>query len=146
MSVRVGFLRAVNLGGRRVPMIRLVQVCESLGYADVWTYVNAATSCSTRPERGHRSKGRCRRPWGTSSASSARPSSGRRAARNVLDARPFTLAAGDTHFVTFLKETPSTSDAKRLEGLTNDFDTLVVHGSEVHWRMRGRSTDSHQQA
>ena len=58
--------------------------------------------------------------------------------RSVLDARPFTLAAGDTHFVTFLKKAPSTSDAKRLEGLSNDFDTLVVHGAEVHWRMRGR--------
>ena len=33
-------------------------------------------------------------------------------------------------------------DAQRLEELSNDFDTLVVHGSEVHWRMRGRSTDS----
>ena len=44
--------------------------------------------------------------------------------------------------MTFLKKTPYTSDAKRLEGLSNDFDTLVAHGAEVHWRMRGRSTDS----
>ena len=42
MSVRVGFLRAVNLGAhRRVPMTRLVAVCEGLEYADVWTYVNS---------------------------------------------------------------------------------------------------------
>ena len=26
--------------------------------------------------------------------------------------------------------------------LSNDFDTLVVHGADVHWRMRGKSTDS----
>ena len=52
------------------------------------------------------------------------------------------MAEGDTHFVTFLKKAPSTGDAQRLEELSNDFDTLVVHGSEVHWRMRGRSTDS----
>ena len=63
--------------------------------------------------------------------------------RNVVDTRPFTLTEGDTHFVTFLKKAPSTGDASRLQDLSNDFDTLVVHGAEVHWRMHGRSTDSH---
>ena len=40
-TLRVGFLRAVNLGKRRVTMSRLVEVCERLGYEDVWTYVNS---------------------------------------------------------------------------------------------------------
>jgi hypothetical protein len=26
--------------------------------------------------------------------------------------------------------------------LSNNFDTLVVRGRDVHWRMRGKSTDS----
>ena len=29
-----------------------------------------------------------------------------------------------------------------LEEASNDFDTLVVAGREVHWRMRGRSTET----
>lgn len=62
--------------------------------------------------------------------------------KQVLDAKPFTVAAGDTHFVTFLKGAPALSDANRLEDLSNDFDTLVVHGADVHWRMRGKSLDS----
>ncbi len=35
MSTRVGFLRAVNVGRRRVAMSRVVALCEGLGYEDV---------------------------------------------------------------------------------------------------------------
>ena len=144
MSVQVGFLRAVNLGRRRVPMNRLVAVCESLGYADVWTYVNsgnvvfdttgARASVETTMEKA------LEHEFGFECTTFVRTAT---EVRNVVDARPFTLAAGDTHFVTFLKKAPSTGDASGLEALSNDFDTLVVQGAEVHWRMRGRSTDSH---
>ena len=41
MTVRVGFLRAVNLGKRKVEMPRLKKVVEDLGYANVWTYINS---------------------------------------------------------------------------------------------------------
>ena len=41
MTVRVGFLRAVNLGKRKVEMARLKAVAEGLGYDDVWTYINS---------------------------------------------------------------------------------------------------------
>lgn len=44
--------------------------------------------------------------------------------------------------MTFLKRAPAASDAKRLEELSNDFDTLIVQGADVHWRMRGKSSDS----
>jgi uncharacterized protein (DUF1697 family) len=143
MSVRVGFLRAVNLGRRRVPMTRLVAVCESLGYADAWTYVNSGNvvfdTNGARATVEAAMQKALEDEFGFECTTFVRTA---KQLRNVLDARPFTLAAGDTHFVTFLKKAPSTSDAKRLEALSNDFDTLVVHGSEVHWRMRGRSTDS----
>jgi hypothetical protein len=52
------------------------------------------------------------------------------------------LADGDTYFVTFLKAAPSRVVAKALEEASNDFDTLVVNGRDVHWRMRGRSTET----
>ena len=29
-----------------------------------------------------------------------------------------------------------------MEALSNDFDTLVVTGADVHWRMHGKSSDS----
>lgn len=62
--------------------------------------------------------------------------------RRILTADPFPTAPGDTYFVTFLKERLSPSKARALEALSNDFDTLVVDGRNVHWRMRGRSTET----
>ena len=61
----------------------------------------------------------------------------------TLAATPFDVAASDTHFVTFLKKAPSASAAKELEALSNDFDTLVVQGADVHWRMHGTSITEH---
>ena len=143
MSVRVGFLRAVNLGKRRVPMARLVSVCEDLGYDDVWTYVNSgnvvfdATGGRTAVE-GAMEKA-LEAEFGFECTTFVRTAT---QLEKVLDAKPFTVASGDTHFVTFLKKAPSASDAKALEGLSNDFETLLVQGADVHWHMKGKSTES----
>ncbi len=143
MSGRVAFLRAVNLGGRRVPMSRLVAVCESLGHADVWTYVNSGnvvfdtTGAQSSVEAAMEQA--LAEEFGFECTTFVRTAE---QLRGVLDAQPFNRTPGDTHFVTFLKKAPTATDAQRLEGLSNDFDTLVVHGADVHWRMRGKSTES----
>ncbi|MGG5259479.1 DUF1697 domain-containing protein [Phycicoccus avicenniae] len=143
MSVRVGFLRAVNVGKRRAPMSRLVAVCEGLGYADVWTFVNSgnvvfdATGARASLERAMERA--FEDDLGFECTTFVRTAA---QLRNVLAAEPFPVEAGDTHIVTFLKEAPAAADAKRLEALSNPFDALVVDGADVHWRMRGKSTDS----
>lgn len=143
MTVRIGFLRAVNLGNRRVPMSRVLTVCQGLGYANVWTYVNsgnvvfdttgARASVETAMRKAFEDE------FGFECTTFVRTA---KELRKVLDAKPFAVAAGDTHFVTFLKKAPAPGDARRLEELSNDFDTLVVQGADVHWRMSGKSTDS----
>jgi hypothetical protein len=55
---------------------------------------------------------------------------------------PFRVADGDTYFVTFLKVAPGAATGRALESLSNDMDTLVVRGPDVHWLMHGKSTDS----
>ena len=62
--------------------------------------------------------------------------------RTALAEAPFTVAAVDTYFVTFLKDAATAPQRDQLEALSNDFDTLVVRGRDVHWRMHGKSTDS----
>ena len=52
------------------------------------------------------------------------------------------MGPGDTYFVTFLKDRLPKAKAQALEGLSNDFDTLVVRGRDVHWWMRGKSTET----
>ncbi|QKE84121.1 DUF1697 domain-containing protein [Arthrobacter sp. NEB 688] len=143
MSTRVGFLRAVNVGRRRVAMSRVVALCEGLGYDDVWTYVNSgnvvldATGSRAAVERAV--EGALEDEYGFECSTFVRTPAQLRA---VLADRPFGVGEGDTHFVTFLRSAPSDGDLAALEGLSNEVDTLVVRGSEVHWRMHGRSTDS----
>lgn len=136
-------MRAVNLGRRRVAMSRLVAVCEGLGYADVWTFVNSGNvvfdTTGRRASVEAAMEKALEEEVGFECTTFVRTAT---QLKGCLDARPFALASGDTHFVTFLKKAPTASDARRLEGLSNDFDTLVVQGADVHWRMRGKSTDS----
>jgi uncharacterized protein (DUF1697 family) len=143
MSVRLGFLRAVNLGRRRVSMSRLVAVCEGLGYADVWTYVNSGNVVfdTTGPRASVEAamEKALEDEFGFECTTFVRTAP---QVRGAVDAQPFTLAPGDTHFVTFLKKAPTAAEATSLEGLSNDFETLVVDGADVHWHMRGKSTDS----
>jgi uncharacterized protein (DUF1697 family) len=143
MSVRIGFLRAVNLGKRRVAMSRLVAVGDGLGHTDVWTHVNSGNvifdATGSRASVESAFEKALEAEFGFECTTFVRTAA---ELTTVLDAPPFELATDDTHFVTFLKKAPSASAAKALEGLSGDFDTLVVEGADVHWRMRGRSSDS----
>jgi uncharacterized protein (DUF1697 family) len=143
MTTRVGFLRAVNLGKRTVPMARLKAIVEELGYADVWTHINSGNVVFDAPGSRVDIEGALEEAFeaefGFEVTTFVRSAAELRAALNV-DA--FTLDDGDTYFITFLKTPPSAATTKALEAASNDFDTLVVHGRDVHWRMRGKSTDT----
>lgn len=143
MSVRVGFLRAVNVGKRRVSMARLAAVCEELGHRDVWTYANSGNvvfdATGARASVESALEEALEDELGFECTTFVRTAA---QLRTMLDVKPFPVASGDTYFVTFLKKAPSASATAALEGLSNDFDTLVVEGADVHWRMRGKSTDS----
>ena len=139
----VAFLRAINVGKRRVQMSRLVEIVRELGHEDVWTHINSgnvvfrATGGRARIEQGVERA--LEHEFGFEVTTMVRtPLELRRA----LALEPFVVAPGDTYFVTFLKDRPSAAQAKALEALSNDFDTLVVDGRDVHWRMRGKSTDT----
>jgi uncharacterized protein (DUF1697 family) len=143
VTVRIAFLRAVNVGRRRVPMSVLSSLCRDLGYADPRTHINSGNVVfSTTGSRASVEKAMekaLEAEFGFECTTFVRTA---RELANIVEDKPFPVAPGDTHFVTFLKEAPAAGAAKLLEGLSNDFDTLVVHGADVHWRMRGKSTDS----
>lgn len=143
MTVRVGFLRAVNVGKRRVAMSRLVAVAEGLGYADAWTYINSGNvvfdTTGSRAAVEKALEAALEDEFGFECTTFVRTAAELRA---VLDADPFPVGAGDTHFVTFLKRAPTAAQTKGIEALSGDFDTLVVDGPDVHWRMHGKSSDS----
>jgi uncharacterized protein (DUF1697 family) len=143
MAVQVGFLRAVNLGKRRVSMARLKGVGEELGFSDVWTHVNSGNvvfnTSGTRATIEKTMEKALEQEFGFECTTFVRSA---KELDEALAVQPFALAPSDTYFITFLKRAPSASQRKALEALSNDFDTLEVHGPDVHWLMHGRSSDS----
>jgi uncharacterized protein (DUF1697 family) len=143
MTTRVAFLRAVNLGKRRTPNARLVEIVEAAGASDVWTYINSGNVVfHLAGSRGVVEKDletAFERHFGFEVTTFIRT---RAELRRALDLEPFNLSSGDTYFVTFLKSSPSARQRADLEALSNDFDTLVVDKADVHWLMRGRSIDT----
>ena len=143
MTTRVAFLRAVNLGRRKVPMRQLVEVCEGLGYRDVWTHANSgnavfeATGARSAIERAMQQA--LEAAMGFEVTTFVRSAA---ELRKAVQLQPFQLANGDTYFITFLNKPLAAARARALEAASNDFDTLVVRGRDVHWRMRGKSTDT----
>ena len=144
MTTRVGFLRAVNVGRRTVAMARLTSVCERLHYADVWTYINSGNVVFDTVGGRERIEAAMEQAladeFGFECTTFVRTVA---ELRTALAIEPFTMATGDTYFVTFLKRPPAAAVAKALVAASNEFDTLEVHGRDVHWHMRGKSTETH---
>lgn len=124
-------------------MARLAEVVEGLGYGGVWTYINSGNvvfeTAGARADLEQAIGHALESAFGFEVTTFVRTAA---ELRRVVAAEPFDLDPGDTHFVTLLKTpaTPAQSDA--LQALTNDFDTLVVEGRDVHWRMQGKSIDT----
>jgi uncharacterized protein (DUF1697 family) len=141
--IRVAFLRAVNLGRRRVVNARLVELFEGLGYRDVWTHINSGNvvfdAAGSRSELEAAIAEAVEADVGFEVTTFVRTAA---EIDRLVAADPFAVGPGDTWFVTFLKTPPTRDRARALEALSNEFDTLVVEGRDVHWRMHGRSTES----
>lgn len=143
MTARIAFLRAVNLGRRRVRNDRLVEIFSGLGYHDVWTYISSGnvvfTAAGTRAALERAIDAAVEAGLGFEATAFVRSRTELRAA---LAVQPFDRRSGDTYFVTFLADRPTTAQTAELEALSNDVDTLRVVGRDVHWLMRGTSSDS----
>ena len=143
MTVRVAFLRAVNLGKRTVRMATLVEVVERLGYDRVWTHINSGNvvfdATGGRDAIEHRLQRGLETAVGFEVTTFVRTAT---ELRQAIAFEPFSVGTGDTYFLTFLKSAPTPAQVRALEKLTNEFDTLVVNGRDVHWRMHGKSTDT----
>jgi uncharacterized protein (DUF1697 family) len=143
VTTHIAFLRAVNLGRRRVTNGRLVELVKGLGHRDVWAYIasgNVVFDASGRRATLERDiRAAIEEDVGFEVTTFVRTA---RELDRILARDPFPVGEDDTHFVTFLLAAPTAAQARALEDLSGDFDTLVVDGREVHWRMHGRSSDS----
>ena len=143
MTTQVAFLRAVNVGKRTVSMARLADVMVDLGFGDVSTFINSGNvifeGSGPRGTLEQSIGDALRAEYGFEVTTFVRSVS---ELKKIVATEPFEVLDGDTYFVTFLLSALDAGTTAALEGLSNDFDTLVVRGRDVHWRMHGKSTDS----
>jgi uncharacterized protein (DUF1697 family) len=145
MTRHVAFLRAINLASkRRVAMADLRDELESLGYDDVATYIASGNAIFTATGKAAALE-KAIEPALSKRFGFEIPTMVRTATqvRKVVALEPFgAIADGDHWYVTFLRSKPTAAAAKAVAALSNDIDTLEVHGTELHQLIHGSLLDS----
>jgi uncharacterized protein (DUF1697 family) len=135
----VAFLRAVNVGKRTVPMARLKAALEGLGFSEVSTFLasgNAVFNARGKPAGIETKIEKClAQAFGFEVPTLVRTWA---EVEQVAADKPFgKVEKPRTHMVAFMRGAPDRKTAKAIEALSNDTDTLRVHGREVHWLIQG---------
>lgn len=143
----VAFLRAINVGGHTVKMDRLRALFAEMGFAAVETFIASGNVIfdvdggeDARVMEG-RIERHLREALGYEVATFLRTTAEVDAvARN----RPFAEGEGEgvTLFVGFLHDAPGDEGVRKLMAFRTEEDDFAVHGREVYWLRRGRSSDS----
>lgn len=144
MTRYVAFLRAVNLGRRRVSMATCTAALEELGYDDVGSYVNSGNLLFTTAGRAteHEAKIRARLEdeFGFEITTFVRSAA---QVRSLATDQPFgPIAADHTHFALLPLTRLTAAETKAVEAMSNDHDECVVVGGDVHWLIRSKSTET----
>lgn len=144
MARFVALLRAVNVGKRTVAMATARQALEELGYDEVSSYVNSGNLLFSAPGSASAHETAIRtaleKVYGFEITTFVRTAA---QVRTLVTARPFgAIAAGHTHFVLFPLTRLTALEKGAVERLSNDHDTVVVAGRDLHWLIRSKSTET----
>jgi uncharacterized protein (DUF1697 family) len=140
----VAFLRAVNLGERRVAMATARRVLEEHGFDAVASYANSGNLlfCAAGSASDHETaiRSALEDVFGFELTTFVRTA---RQVRALATDKPFgVVAAGHTHFALLPLTRLTTKEKRAAEGLSNDHDEVVVRGRDLHWLIRSRSTET----
>lgn len=95
---------------------RLVELFEELGFADPWAHINSGNvvfrATGKRADLERRIGAAIEGDVGFEVTTFVRSAA---ELRRILDVHAFTVGTGDTYFVTFLADRPTSSQAKELE-------------------------------
>jgi uncharacterized protein (DUF1697 family) len=140
----VAFLRAVNLGKRRVAMATARGVLEELGFDQVDSFVNSgnllfsASGSASKHETAIRSA--LEDMFGFEVTTFVRTA---RQVKALATDKPFgVIAAGHTHFALLALTRLTATEKKAVEALSNDHDEVLIRGRDVHWLIRSKSTET----
>lgn len=144
MTSYIAFLRAVNVGKRRVAMAQLRDEVIALDLDDVVTYVNsgnvAFTTSANASGLESAVEARLEQAFGFEVPTFVRTLDD---VARIVERRPFgAVHPGDTHMVVFLRKRATAGVKRAAEAMTNDTDHLIAEGRELHWLIRGSFMDS----
>ncbi|AFR51154.1 MULTISPECIES: DUF1697 domain-containing protein [Gordonia] len=144
MSRRIVLIRAVNVGGAKLPMAELRQIATDLGADEVTTYIASGNLiCSPPPDpdefdRALETAMEERYGWFREVISRTTDQ-----VRAALDAHPFDIVDDKYSYVYFLTGEPAPDKVTAFERKDFGEDVVRVIGSDLHIRYAdgaGRST------
>jgi uncharacterized protein (DUF1697 family) len=143
----VALLRGINVGGHRIKMDRLRGLFEELDVQDVSTFIasgnvlfssdsrdadglRASIELHLKRELGYEVQTFLRTPADLASITQTDVSEDREGEPPL------------SHYVIFLHEPASGALRTTLSGLESEMDTFRFSGREIHWRIRGKMSQS----
>lgn len=148
MTRYVAFLRAINVGGRRVKMAHLRKLFEALGFSDVETFIASGNVIFDSPAEDTRKleqriEGHLRESLGYEVASFVRSAS---ELRNISRHQPFDPSDPNAEcaslYIAFLQTPPSAGTEQKLMAFRSEVDDFRIHGREVYWLCRKKMSES----
>lgn len=133
---RVYLLRAVNVGGAKLPMAELREMAAELGATEVSTYIASGNLLCTPPKSGTAAFERGLEQAIKDRYGFFREVISRSPAelRRALDAHPFEVVEPKFSYVTFLVGKPTAEAIEKARTFETGDDRWEVIGSELHIR------------
>jgi uncharacterized protein (DUF1697 family) len=142
------FLRAINVGGRRIKMDHLRELFESLGFSNVETFIasgnvifNSEADDARMLER--KIEDHLREALGYEVATFVRSAS---ELAGIAPYRPFDPSdlgsEAASLYIAFLQAPPSAEAEQKLMAHRSEVDDFRVHGREVYWLCRVKMSES----
>ena len=148
MTRYIAFLRAINVGGRRIKMDHLRELFESLGFSNVETFIASGNVIFDSEADDARTLEReienhLRESLGYEVATFVRSAS---ELADISRSRPFDAsdlgAEAASLYIAFLQAPPSAEAEQKLMAHRSEVDDFRVHGREVYWLCRVKMSES----
>lgn len=147
MSRFIAFLRAINVGGHTVKMDELRRLFESMGLAQVETFIASGnvvfetTSRDTKALEGKIEK-RLQEALGYEVATFIRTDAELADIANYQPFGPSEMEAAVALNIAFLAEPLDGESKRKLMALRTGIDDFRAHGREIYWLCRKKQSES----
>jgi uncharacterized protein (DUF1697 family) len=140
LTKTIAFLRAINVGGRRVKMDRLQQIFVEMEFANVETFIASGnvifdTDVVDKKALAQQIETGLQDALGYWVDTFVR-TVGEITAVSTYQPFPPSELEGSVLYIGFLAGSPSAESVQKLQAFTSDIDSFHVHGHEVYWLCR----------